>query len=133
MRLPIAALCFVLSTAFVPSAHARPTVELREVGSRIQDNTLDLTQLLRTALRREIAEVDLSHAKTSAILSATVVRFERGEKGAECTISAAVRTRQGKLVAILSGKATSLTGSHAELALDGAVKGALRGLSSALR
>ncbi len=133
MKIRSAALGFVLSLAVIPSAHARPTVELREVDTHIHDRRLDLADLLRTALEREIGQVDLSHARTSAILSATVVRFERNEGGAECTISAAVRTKQGKLVALLSGKATATTGSRAELALDGAVHGALARLPEALR
>ncbi len=104
-----------------------------EVKSTAQETNVDLPKLLRGSLEREIKQMDLSTIHTSLIVSATVTRFEVGSEVQECSVSSAVRTRDGKLLAAMTGRASGSVSVKPDLILDQAVHGVVANLGRLIK
>ena len=98
-----------------------------------------MTPELRADLEAEIRSLDLRGAHKDAVLSVSLVKLEtehtRGASSADCVVSAALRSRNGVLFAMLEGRARAQGASaHVpESALRGAIHGALSRVPEALR
>jgi hypothetical protein len=141
--------CALLSLALVLSqatalAKEAPIASV-EVRTLVEREDRDLREVLREKVESELSRVDLSGAPkgTRLVLSASLVRLETSTKGAastsSCRVSLVLRdAKRGALRAILDGSALAEDVANAKarvesVAIEGAVRGALRALPDAVK
>jgi hypothetical protein len=132
-----AVFALALCTASLGRADAGPAVRLGEVGVSVKDR-YDLALPLRSALERELARIAGGLVATKRfVVSASLVKLERGPTGTRCVVSlVVVEARGGAMVAMLEGRAHSDDRADADLELAllaQATRGAMSGLPQAIR
>jgi len=141
-RAVVCALTAALTFAITPGVRAedRPVV-VGEVATKVARAGVDLPRLLRRALERALATLDVGASGRGGrwVLSASVVKLEArrsGTPGVACAVSVVLREKKsGAIRAVLAGRAeTDAEGSDAELdVLDAAVRGAVAAVPAAVR
>jgi len=98
-------------TATGPLLAAVPRVSLGEVSTSVVRSDVDLGEVLRAAVKEQLATLETPHAERGPlILSAALVRMETDGARVTCVVSATLRTaRGGTMLAIVEGRAGVVT------------------------
>jgi hypothetical protein len=127
-------------TASTPLGATGSRVALGEVTTRVVRPDVDLGELLRNAVRVQLATLEPPHAeKGPLILSAALVRMDTDGAKVTCVVSAMLRTaRGGTMLAVVEGKAgvvteAPLTPAIARQAIEAAAHAAVIRVPEALR
>ncbi len=128
------AVAFLLCSVVVlpGGASAHPTLVLEVAATRSDVTHVEASTIFRGVFQSQLDKIDRSRFRKSAVISATLVRFENHLGTAECIVAALVRSKDGKLLATIEGRATAAKGTRASLLVGGAVDVALASLSRAL-
>src|SRR5262249_24346612 len=88
---------FALTFASRARAEDRRPVVIGEVAARVTGTKLDLPKVLRRALERELATLEVASATSKRfVLSASLVKLEgrRAAPGVECAVSVVLREQK---------------------------------------